>query len=81
MSKQDKPNSRNIPLPIQREVRQRCGFGCVICGLPLYEYEHMEEWAKVKRHDAEEITLLCDRHHREKTAGLLPKAVIIFLLV
>jgi trigger factor len=41
----------------------------------------MEEWAKVKRHDAEEITLLCDRHHREKTAGLLPKAVIIFLLV
>ena len=66
-------NSRNIPLPIQREVRQRCGFGCVICGIPLYEYEHMEEWAKVKRHVAEEITLLCDKHHREKTAGLLPK--------
>jgi hypothetical protein len=66
-------NSRNIPLPIQREVRQRCGFGCVICGLPLYEYEHMEEWAKVKRHEADEITLLCDQHHREKTAGLLPK--------
>jgi trigger factor len=29
-------------------------------------------WANVKRHVAEEITLLCDRHHREKTAGLLP---------
>ncbi|WP_299064297.1 cell division protein [uncultured Polaribacter sp.] len=65
-------NSRNIPLAIQREVRQRCGFGCVICGLPLYEYEHMEGWAKVKRHNANEITLLCDQHHREKTGGLLP---------
>ena len=69
-------NSRNIPLPIQREVRQRCGFGCVICGVPLYEYEHLEEWAKVKRHVTEEITLLCDQHHREKTAKLLPKEVV-----
>lgn len=70
-------NSRNIPLPIQREVRQRCGFGCVICGMPLYEYEHMAEWAKVKRHKADEITLLCDQHHREKTGGLLPKEYVI----
>jgi trigger factor len=69
-------NSRNIPLPIQREVRQRCGFGCVICGMPLYEYEHMEEWALVQRHVAEEITLLCDQHHREKTGGLLPKETV-----
>src|SRR5262249_55477219 len=64
--------SREIPKPIKREVRQRCGFGCVICGLPLYEYEHMEGWANVHRHAASEITLLCDRHHRQKTAGLLP---------
>ncbi|WP_139959211.1 cell division protein [Flavicella sediminum] len=70
-------SSRNIPLPIQREVRKRCGFGCVICGLPLYEYEHMEEWAKVKRHLATEITLLCDKHHKEKTNGLLPKKVVV----
>ncbi|RJS95419.1 HNH endonuclease signature motif containing protein [Salinisphaera sp. Q1T1-3] len=72
MSEPEKPTSRNIPLPVQREVRQRCGFGCVICGMPLYEYEHMEGWAKVRRHVADEITLLCDQHHREKTSGLLP---------
>ena len=65
-------SSRDIPLPMQREIRQRCGFGCVLCGLPLYEYEHLLGWANVKRHVAEEITLLCDQHHREKTAGLLP---------
>ena len=44
--------------------------------MPLYEYEHMEEWAEVKRHVADEITLLCDQHHREKTAKLLPKEVV-----
>lgn len=61
---------------MQREIRKRCGFGCVICGIPLYEYEHMLEWAVVKRHVAEEITLLCDQHHREKTNGLLPAAAV-----
>jgi hypothetical protein len=44
--------------------------------MPLYEYEHMEEWALVERHVAEEITLLCDQHHREKTGGLLPKEAV-----
>ena len=41
------PTSRNMPLPIQREVRQRCGFGCVVCGLPLYEYDHLLGWTNV----------------------------------
>jgi hypothetical protein len=67
---------RDIPPGVRRAVRQRCGFGCVICGLPLYEYEHMAGWANVHRHEAAEITLLCDRHHREKTGGLLPIAAV-----
>jgi hypothetical protein len=29
-------------------------------------------WANVRQHVAAEITLLCDRHHRERTGGLLP---------
>lgn len=62
----------SISLPHQREIRQRCGFGCVVCGLPLYTYEHMEGWARVKRHVPEEITLLCDTHQHERTNGLLP---------
>lgn len=62
----------DLPLPLMREVRQRCGFGCVICGLPLYEYDHLLGWANVQRHEAEEIALLCPRHHGEKTRGLLP---------
>jgi hypothetical protein len=57
---------------MKRVVRQRCGFGCVICGLPIYQYEHMEGYANVRRHVAEEITLLCSRHHEDRTKGLLP---------
>jgi hypothetical protein len=60
-----------------REVRQRCGFGCVICGFPIYEYDHIFEWAKVHRHAASEITLLCREHHGAKTAGFLPNERII----
>lgn len=70
-------NSRNIPLPIQREVRKRCGFGCVVCGIPLYDYDHLLGWANVQRHVANEITLLRDKHHREKTSGLLPRKDVI----
>jgi hypothetical protein len=62
---------------MEREVRRRCGFGCIICGLPLYEYDHILGWANVQRHVAEEITLLCDMHHREKTNGLLPLEGVI----
>ncbi len=65
-------NRPNIPEPMKRRIRQRCGFGCVVCGLPLYTYEHMDGWATVRRHDEEEITLLCDGHQRERTNGLLP---------
>jgi len=64
--------SRDIPDAIKRIVRQRCGFGCVICGVPLYEFDHMETWAKEQEHDANNITLLCDQHHKEKTNKWLP---------
>jgi hypothetical protein len=72
----DGPTTRNIPLPMQREIRQRCGFGCVVCGLPLFEYDHLLGWADVQRHVAEEITILCDQHHRERGSGLLPTATV-----
>lgn len=72
----NKKPARNIPANIKREVRKRCGFGCVMCGAPIYEYEHMKEWAKYKEHRAEDITLLCPNHHAEKTKGLLPIKIV-----
>jgi trigger factor len=49
----------------------------VICGLPLYEYDHLVPWSEVETHEAHNLVLLCDRHHREKTSGLLPLARVI----
>ena len=60
-----------IPDAVQRQVRQRCGFGCVLCGAPIYEYHHMVPYATQKEHAAENITLLCANHHSESTSGLL----------
>ncbi len=65
-----------IPERIKREVRQRCGFGCVFCGIPLYHYDHIEEYAIVKEHTATNITLLCANHHDLKTRGLLSSEVV-----
>ncbi len=63
--------ARALPNSIKRSVRRRCGFGCVVCGLPIFEYDHIFGWANTHRHKDEEITLLCPNHHAEKTKGLL----------
>lgn len=73
-----RPNSRNIPEPMKRTIRQRCGFGCVICGAWPFQYDHMtRDWAEVKEHVESDITLLCPNHHQEKTGGTLPRADVI----
>lgn len=61
----------HMPEAIRRAVRQRCGFGCVICGHPLYHVDHLIEYSVVEEHDPENLTLLCTNHHAEKTNGLL----------
>lgn len=54
--------------PIKRIVRQRCGFGCVICGSAFIEYDHFEpEFADALVHDPAHIILLCPHHHALKT--------------
>ncbi|WP_410537515.1 HNH endonuclease [Streptomyces sp. KL2] len=62
----------SIAEDVKREVRRRCGFGCVLCGSPIYQYDHMHDWALGGAHDAENLTLLCASHHEEKTKKLLP---------
>lgn len=54
--------------PIRRAVRQRCGFGCIICGSSFIEYDHFEpEFADALTHDPDHIILLCPYHHALKT--------------
>ena len=69
--------SRHIPEETKREVRARCGFGCVICGVTVTEYEHFyPDFAEAKVHDANCIALLCPTHHGLVTKGVLPKEQI-----
>lgn len=62
-----------IPLPVKREVRQRCGSGCIFCGCPIYDYDHIEDYADVRIHKADNLTFLCAMHHREKTGQRLSR--------
>jgi hypothetical protein len=64
--------SRDIPGEVKRAVRQRCGFGCVICAGAIVDYEHFSpEFSKATRHDPEGITLLCPACHAKKTRNMI----------
>lgn len=70
--------SRSIPEVIKREVRQRCGFGCVVCGNAIFHYDHLVTgYADAYEHRADDITLLCGGHHDEKSRGWLPGAAVV----
>lgn len=67
---------RSIPHSIKRKVRQACGFGCAICGYPIFEYDHIIPFANVKEHKVSNLVCLCPTHHSEKTRRLLPIRII-----
>jgi hypothetical protein len=63
---------RKIPESIAREVRQRCGFGCVICGLSLYDYEHFDpDFKEATAHNTSGITLLCMQCNQKRNRKVL----------
>ncbi|MGY4227611.1 hypothetical protein ACVMIH_004972 [Bradyrhizobium sp. USDA 4503] len=69
--------NRDIPAEVKRAVRQRDGFGCVVCGKAIYDYEHFDpEFADATKHDPEGIILLCISCHAKKTRGYLSNETI-----
>lgn len=66
-----------IASSVKREVRQRCGFGCVNCGNAVYQYEHLEPtFAEAKEHNPEHIVLLCGGCHDRVSRKILSKETI-----
>lgn len=63
-------NRPAIPDPLKRLVRQECKFGCAICGMPIFDYDHIIPYAEVLEHKLENLILLCPNHHRDKGAKL-----------
>jgi hypothetical protein len=69
--------SRYIPSDIRREVRKRCGFGCVCCGKAIAQYEHFDpDYADAKEHLASGITFLCGGCHDNVTRKFWSKEKI-----
>jgi hypothetical protein len=67
--------SREIPANVKRLVRQRDGFGCVICGLGIVQYEHVDpEFKDARDHDPNCIALLCPQCHAKVTTRMWSKA-------
>ena len=68
---------RNIPAAIKREIRQKCGFGCVICCSSIWEYEHIDPpFAQATRHDPNAMALLCPGCHKKVTSRLMSKDTV-----
>ncbi len=62
---------------VRREIRRRCGFGCVICGSAIITYEHFSpEYKDAMYHNPKGMTLLCGTHQLETSKGLLSKKTI-----
>ncbi len=69
--------TRAIPEPVKREVRQRAGFGCVICGKAVGDYDHLDPpFHEARAHDPQGIVYLCIEHHGLKTRRQLSEATI-----
>ncbi|MFX1675233.1 hypothetical protein PWR63_23785 [Paraburkholderia sp. A2WS-5] len=64
--------SRRVPAGVRREVRRRCGFGCVICGLAYYDYEHFDpDFVDAREHNPAGMTLLCPNCNQKRARGRL----------
>lgn len=66
-----------IPESVKRIVRQKCGFGCIFCGNMICDYEHIKNYSLNPCHEADNIVLLCQTHHREVTSGRKSKELVL----
>lgn len=68
---------RYVRQNIRREIRSRCGFGCVICGLAIYDYEHFDpDFKDAKEHNPQGMTLLCMQCNQKRARGTLSAATV-----
>jgi hypothetical protein len=73
--------SRDIPAEVKRTIRQRCGFGCVICGFGIIQYEHViPEFNEATRHDPCKMALLCPQCHARVTTGFWSKDKVLLAM-
>lgn len=65
--------NRKPPADIARSLRQEAGFGCCVCGHPIFQYHHIVPWAADQHFRVEDMMVLCPNHHGMATQGALPE--------
>jgi hypothetical protein len=55
------------PEPVKRKLRQEAGFGCCVCGIPIYQYHHIIEYSEEQHFRPEDMMILCPNHHDAAT--------------
>jgi hypothetical protein len=67
-------NRPAVPEDVKRQLRQEAGFGCCLCGLPIFDYQHIVPYSERPHFKSEDMMILCPWHHREATVGALTEA-------
>jgi hypothetical protein len=62
-------NGRNIPQPIQKQLRREANFGCALCGCPIIEYAHIIPYRNIHAYLPENIVALCPNHYTNFDRG------------
>ncbi|MGB0084801.1 MAG: hypothetical protein WBP94_05435 [Rhodomicrobiaceae bacterium] len=63
---------RDIPDGVKREVRQRAGFGCLVCGNAYCIYDHIAPaYVDAEKHEADHIYYLCGTCEGKRRRGVL----------
>lgn len=69
--------TRTIPPTVRAMIRKEAGYGCVFCGNPFVDYEHIDpEFKDAKTHDPDKMTLLCSGCHDNVTQGRWSKRCV-----
>lgn len=58
-----------IPGAVKRQLRQEAGFGCCVCGNPVFQYHHIRRYTEVRDNNPDDLMVLCPNHHHEATVG------------
>jgi hypothetical protein len=59
------------PSNVKRLLRQEAGFGCCVCGLPIYQYHHIVPWEVEHHFRPTDMMILCPTHHDQATKGAM----------
>ena len=69
-------NGRNVPLPIQKRLKQEANFGCALCGCPILEYAHIIPYRNTQAFLPENMISLCPTHHIEFQRGVISESYL-----